>query len=57
MSELLEEQYTYDDILTLIKSINGLVQSERCWFNKYIKTMTLKTVFKNSRLVLVYYTY
>ena len=56
MSELLEEQYTYDDILTLIKSINGLVPSERCWFNKYIKTMTLKTVFKNSRLVLVYYT-
>ena len=36
----------YDDILTLIKYICGLIKSARCWFKEYIKTMTLNVGFK-----------
>ena len=46
MTEVLEEDYTYEDILTPIKSIYGIVQAERCWFKEYIKKMTQKAVFK-----------
>ena len=46
MTELLEEYDTYGYILTLIKPIYCLVQAARCWFKDYIKTMTLKSGFK-----------
>ena len=32
MAEVLEEYYIYEDILTLIKSIYGLLQASHCWF-------------------------
>ena len=46
MVEVLEETYTYKDILTLIKSIYSILQEETCWFKEYIKTMNLKEGFK-----------
>ena len=56
MAELLEEHYTYKDIFTQIKYIDGLIQAAYCWSKEYIKTMTLKVGFKNSVPTLVYYT-
>ena len=49
MEEVLEEYYTYKDILTLIKYIYGLVQTARCWFKEYTKTMTPKVGFKQCK--------
>ena len=46
MEEVIEEHYTYKDILVLIKSIYGLAQAAHCWFKEYINTMTLNTGFK-----------
>ena len=43
MSELLEENYTYKDILTLTNFIYGFVQKKLCWFKEYINTVTLKS--------------
>ena len=42
ISEVLEEHYTYKDILALIYSIYVLIQPSHFWFKEYIKTMTLK---------------
>ena len=42
MAEVLEEDYTYEDILTLIKYIYSILQAVRFWFRDYIKTTTLK---------------
>ena len=42
MAEVLDEEYTYKYILTLIKYIYGLVQAARYYFKEYIKTITLK---------------
>ena len=46
MAEVLQENYTYEDILTLIKSIYGLVQAACRWFKEYTQTITLKVRFK-----------
>ena len=46
MVEVLEEYETYKYILILTKSIYGLIQSVRFWFKEYIKTTTLKVVFR-----------
>ena len=46
MAEVLEEKYTYEDILALIKSIYGHVQAACFWFKKYTNTMILKEGFK-----------
>ena len=48
MSWVIEWQYVYGDILTLIKSILFLVQVDCFWFKEYTKTMTIKAVFKKS---------
>ena len=57
MSEVLEEEYTYKDISTLIHYIYGIIQAEHYWFKEYIKTITPKSgIEKNARLVLVFYT-
>ena len=49
MEEVLDEYNTYKYILKLIKFIYGIVQSARCWFKEYIKTMTLKLGFKQCK--------
>ena len=36
----------YEDILTLIQSIYGIVRSSRRWFTGYIKNTNLKAGFK-----------
>ena len=36
----------YKDILTLIKSIYDFGQASYFWFKEFIKTMTLKALFK-----------
>ena len=36
----------YEDILTLIKSIQGILQAEFFWFKEHINKMTLKAVSK-----------
>ena len=46
MEKLIEEYYTYEYILTLIKSTHGLVQAARFLLKEYINTMTLKAGFK-----------
>ena len=46
MSEVIEEHCIYENILTLTKYIQGLLKSAYFWFKEYIKTMTLKAVFK-----------
>ena len=46
MAKLIEEYYTYEYILTLIKSTHGLVQAARFLLKEYINTMTLKAGFK-----------
>ena len=46
MAEVLEEHYIYDNILTLIKSIYGVVHVTRCWFKEHIKTVALNVGFK-----------
>ena len=43
---LIEEYYTYEYILTLIKYIYELIQEARFWFKEYIETTTLKAGFK-----------
>ena len=45
MEEVLEEHYTYKDILILLKPFCGIIQAACFWFKKYIKTMTLKVEF------------
>ena len=42
MAEVLEEDYTYKELLRLIKCINIILQAVRFWFRDYIRTMTLK---------------
>ena len=49
MAEVIEEYYTYEDILTLIKSIYCLVQVESFWFKEYTNKMTLKAGFKQCK--------
>ena len=46
VSEVLEEHYTYKYILTIIKSIYGIVQAAHFLFKEYINTMNLKVVLK-----------
>ena len=45
MTELLEKHYMHNDILTLIKSMYGLVQSAYCWFKECINNIALMAVF------------
>ena len=49
MEEVLEENYIYKYILTIIKSIYGLVQASLFWFNYYTNTMNLKVVFNKNK--------
>ena len=42
MEGILEEHYTFKDILNLIKYIYGLVQEAHCWLKEYIKTINFK---------------
>ena len=49
MTEVLEYYYTYNDILTLIKYIYSIVQTESCWLKKKIKTMNLKVGLKQCK--------
>ena len=46
MVGVIEVHYIYEYILTIITSTYGLVQEACFWFKEYIKTMTLKAVFK-----------
>ena len=46
MSEVTEDNYMYEDILTLIKYIHGLWQAASFWFKEYIKPTTLKAGLK-----------
>ena len=49
MAKVFEEQYTYADILTLVKSIWGLLQAARSWLKEYINTIILKAIFKKCK--------
>ena len=49
MAEVIEEDYTYNEKLTLIKYIYSLVQAARLQLNEYIKTMTPKAGFKQCK--------
>ena len=49
IEEVLEEYYNYKYILTLMKYIYGIVQSARCRFKEYIKTIILKVGFKQCK--------
>ena len=49
MSEVLEEYYTHEEILTLIKDIYGIVQEAYFWFKEYINTMTQNAGFKQCK--------
>ena len=47
MAEVLGKHYMYEYVLTLNKSVYGLVQTARFWFKGYINPMTLKVGFKS----------
>ena len=49
MAEVVEEYYTYEYILTLIKYIYSIVHAEKFWFKEYIKAIYLKEWFKQCR--------
>ena len=49
-AEVLQENYTYEYILMLIKYIYGLVQASNLCFKGYINTMILNVGFKQCRI-------
>ena len=49
MAEVLEKYYTYKYILTLIKYIHSIIQTDSCWFKEKIKTMTFKLGLKQCK--------
>ena len=49
MAEALEEEYTYDYKLALIKCIYCLIHTYHNWFKQYINNLNLNTGFKQCK--------